>query len=468
MLIIPTIMCGGAGTRLWPASRESLPKHLLPMFDGLSTFQRTVTRFQGDPAFGRPVIITGAESRFLIGGQLAAIGAEADIILEPSRQDSAAAVATGALHLARRYPEALCLMLAADHLIHDAAGFRAAAIEAGRAAARGFIMTLGIQPTQPATGYGYLASGAAIPETQSFLLKQFREKPDAETAAAYIRSGYLWNSGNFLFQPGVMLAELALHAPAVLAAATGAYDKAARDADFIRLDAETFRTAPKISIDFAVMEKTGKAGVTPYASDWSDIGTWDALWQASPQDAAANVIAGDVTAIGVNRSLIQSDGTLTAVVGLDDVVVVATRDAVLVTSRARSAEVKDLVTQLRKDGRKEADEHNRMYRPWGWYQRIDIGPGFQVKRIHVVPGGKLSLQKHQFRAEHWVVVQGIAEVTVDKSVSLVRENESIHLPLGCVHRLVNPGVTPLELIEVQIGSYTGEDDIIRIEDIYGR
>jgi mannose-1-phosphate guanylyltransferase/mannose-6-phosphate isomerase len=226
MLIVPTIMCGGAGTRLWPASRESLPKHLLPMFDGLSTFQRTVTRFQGDPAFGRPVIVTGAESRFLIGGQLAAIGAEADIILEPSRQDSAAAVATGALHLARRYPEALCLMLAADHLIHDAAAFRAAAIEAGRAAARGFIMTLGIQPTQPATGYGYLASGAAIPETQSFLLKQFREKPDAETAAAYIRSGYLWNSGNFLFQPGVMLAELALHAPAVLAAATGAYDKA--------------------------------------------------------------------------------------------------------------------------------------------------------------------------------------------------------------------------------------------------
>jgi mannose-1-phosphate guanylyltransferase/mannose-6-phosphate isomerase len=468
MLIIPTIMCGGAGTRLWPASRESLPKHLLPMFGGLSTLQRTVTRFAGDPSFGRPVIITGVDSRFLVGEQLAAIGVEADIILEPSRQDSAAAVATGALHVSKRDSQTLCLMLAADHMIRDAAGFRAAAREAGLAASLGYIMTLGVKPTQPATGYGYLASGAAIPDTQSFLLKQFREKPDAATAAAYIADGYLWNSGNFLFQPSVMLAELERYAPAILSAATTAYEKATRDADFIRLDAETFRTAPKTSIDFAVMEKTTRAGVTPYASDWSDIGTWDALWEASPQDGAANVISGDVAALGVSRSLIQSEGMLTTVVGLDDVVVVATKDAVLVSSRARSADVKDLVAQLRKDGRKEADEHNRMYRPWGWYQRIDIGPGFQVKRIHVVPGGKLSLQKHQFRAEHWVVVQGTAEVTVDKSVSMVRENESIHLPLGCVHRMVNPGTTPLELIEVQIGSYTGEDDIIRIEDIYGR
>ncbi len=469
MIIVPTIMCGGAGTRLWPASRESMPKHLLPMFGGLSTFQRTLTRFNGEAGFGKPVVITSADSRFLIGEQLAAIGVEADIILEPSRQDSAAAVATGAIHLATtRGPDTLCLMLAADHLIHDAAGFCAAAREAGRAAATGRIMTLGIKPTAPATGYGYIAPGEAIAGTGSFVLRSFKEKPDAVIAAAYIAEGYLWNSGNFLFSPDLMLAELEVFVPAILAAAQGAYAKGQRDTDFIRLDADLFKTAPKTSIDFAVMEKTVKAGVTPYASDWSDIGTWDALWEASPQDEAGNVESGDVKTIGVRRSLVQSDGTLTTVVGLDDVIVVATKDAVLVSSRARSGEVKELVTALRADCRKEADEHNRMFRPWGWYQRIDIGPRFQAKRIHVVPGGRLSLQKHFHRAEHWVVIQGTAEVTVDHSVSMVRENEAIHLPLGCVHRMVNPGKIPLEIIEVQIGSYTGEDDIVRIEDVYGR
>jgi mannose-1-phosphate guanylyltransferase / mannose-6-phosphate isomerase len=469
MIIVPTIMCGGAGTRLWPASRESMPKHLLPMLGGLSTFQRTVTRFRGEAGFGKPVVITSADSRFLVGEQLAAIGVEADIILEPSRQDSAAAVATGAIHLAAtRGPDTICLMLAADHIIHDARAFCAAAREASLGAAAGRIMTLGIKPTAPATGYGYIAPGDVIAGTASFQLREFKEKPDADTAAGYIAKGYLWNSGNFLFQARVMLAELDAHVPAILAAAKGAYDKGQRDTDFIRLDADTFKTAPRISIDFAVMEKTRNAGVTPYNSDWSDIGTWDALWEASPQDDAGNVLSGDVKTIGVRRSLVQSDGTLTTVVGLDDVVVVTTKDAVLVSSRARSGEVKELVAALRADGRKEADEHNRMFRPWGWYQRIDIGPRFQAKRIHVVPGGRLSLQKHFHRAEHWVVIQGTAEVTVDKSVSMVRENEAIHLPLGCVHRMVNPGKIPLEIIEVQIGSYTGEDDIVRIEDVYGR
>ena len=467
-MIIPTIMCGGAGTRLWPASRESMPKHLLPMLGGLSTFQRTLTRFHNEPGFGRAVVITSADQRFLIGEQLAAIGVEADIILEPSRQDSAAAVAIGALHVAKQGSEAICLILAADHLIHDTSAFCRAVREAASAAAKGRIMTLGIKPTNPATGYGYLAPGAAIADTGSFLLKEFKEKPDATTATAYIRDGYLWNSGNFLFKPAVMLAELQSLAPDILAAATGAYDKGVHETDFIRLDADLFKTARKQSIDFAVMEKTSKAGMTPYASDWSDIGTWDALWEASPQDMDGNVLVGDVTTIGVTRSLVQSEGILTSVVGVEDVIVVATPDAVLVTTRARAGEVKDLVTALRQGKRREADEHLRMYRPWGWYQRIDIGSGFQVKRIHVVPGGRLSLQKHFHRAEHWVVVRGVAEVTVDRSVSMVRENESIHLPLGCVHRMVNPGKIPLELIEVQVGSYTGEDDIVRIEDIYGR
>jgi mannose-1-phosphate guanylyltransferase/mannose-6-phosphate isomerase len=468
MRIIPTIMCGGAGTRLWPASRDSLPKHLLPMLGGLSTFQRTVTRFMGEPGFGRPVVITAADSRFLIGEQLAAIGAEADIILEPSRQDSAAAVAVGALHLAKRDPDALCFILAADHVVHDAKAFCEAAREAGRAASHGLVMTLGIKPTQPATGYGYIAPGEAVEGTASFRLKQFKEKPDAATAAGYIAEGYLWNSGNFLFQPAVMIEELERLQSAILAAARAAYEAGQRDADFTRLDAEAFKAAPKTSIDFAVMEKTARAGVTPYAGDWSDIGTWDALWEASPKDGDGNVVIGDAKAIGARNSFVQSEGLLTAVVGVDDVVVVTTKDAVLVTTRARSGEVKEMVAALRKDGRKEADEHNRMFRPWGWYQRIDIGPRFQAKRIHVVPGGRLSLQKHFHRAEHWVVIQGTAEVTVDQSVSIVRENEAIHLPLGCVHRMVNPGKIPLEIVEVQIGSYTGEDDIVRIEDIYGR
>lgn len=327
MIIVPTIMCGGAGTRLWPASRESMPKHLLPMMGGLSTFQRTVTRFRDETGFGKPVVITSADSRFLIGEQLAAIGVEADIILEPSRQDSAAAVATGAIHLAAtRGPDAICLILAADHVIHDTRAFCAAAREAARGAAAGRIMTLGIKPTAPATGYGYIAPGDIIAGTASFQLLEFKEKPDAETAARYIARGYLWNSGNFLFQARVMLAELEAHVPAILAAAREAYDSGNHDADFIRLDADAFKSAPKNSIDFAVMEKTKKAGVTPYNSDWSDIGTWDALWEASPQDEAGNVISGDVKTIGVRRSLVQSDGTLTTVVGLDDVVVVATKD----------------------------------------------------------------------------------------------------------------------------------------------
>ncbi len=468
MLIVPTIMCGGAGTRLWPASRESLPKHLLPMLGGPSTFQRTLLRFRGQQGFGRPVVITSADSRFLIGEQLAAIGVEADIVIEPSRQDSAAAVAVGACHVAAREPGALCLILAADHLINDAEAFCAASREAARVAAKGLIMTLGIAPTAPATAYGYIAPGEAIEGTGSFRLKTFKEKPDAVTAARYISEGYLWNSGNFLFQPETMLQELKAFAPAILDAASTAYRKAVRETDFVRLDAESFATAPRTSIDFAVMERTSRAGVTPYRSDWSDIGSWDALWEVSPKDADGNALSGDVLAIGVRNSIVQSDGLVTAVVGVEDLVVVTTKDAVLVTSRARSSEVKDLVAALRKDGRKEADEHNRMFRPWGWYQRIDIGPGFQAKRIHVVPGGRLSLQKHFHRAEHWVVIKGVAEVTVDKDVSLVRENEAIHLPLGCVHRMVNPGKIPLEIIEVQIGSYTGEDDIVRIEDVYGR
>jgi mannose-1-phosphate guanylyltransferase / mannose-6-phosphate isomerase len=466
-MIIPTIMCGGAGTRLWPASRDSQPKHILPLFDGQSTFQKTVLRFHEKPGFGKPVIITNADSRFQIGEQLAAIGVKADIILEPSRQDSAAAVAVGAVHAAGLGPDTICLILAADHKIEDDEAFRKACRKAGEGAAKGLIMTLGLRPTFPAIGYGYISPGDVVSEG-IFRVKTFREKPDVETASQYIAEGFLWNSGNFLFQPKTMLDAFETYAPAILTAAKGAYAKAVRDADFVRLDADLFKTAPRTSVDFAIMEKTDKAGVVPCTAGWSDIGTWDSLWDAMPKDGTGNAITGDAVVLNSRNSLVSGDNILVTAVGLDDMVVVANRDAVMVAPRSKSGEVKDIVAALKTAGRTEATEHLRMYRPWGWYQRIDIGPGFQVKRIHVIPGGRLSLQKHFHRAEHWVVIKGTAEVTVDKNVVLVRENESVHLPLGCIHRMVNPGQTPMELIEVQIGSYTGEDDIVRIEDVYGR
>jgi mannose-1-phosphate guanylyltransferase / mannose-6-phosphate isomerase len=466
-MIIPTIMCGGAGTRLWPASRDSMPKHLLPLFEGLSTFQMTVLRFKDHPGFGKPVVITAADSRFLIGAQLEAIGATADMILEPSRQDSAAAVAVSALHLAKRSPDDVCLMLAADHKVNDEAAFRAACVAAAAAAERGLIMTLGITPTGPATGYGYINPGERVADN-CFRVIEFREKPDEATARNYIAKGYLWNSGNFLFRPDAMIAAFKAYAPAILAAAETAYDKAERDRDFIRLDAASFALTPKTSVDFAIMEKTDSAGVTPCDAGWSDIGTWDALWDASERDDDGNAASGDVVLHDASNSLVRGDGILVTAVGVSDLVIVANRDAVMVAPKSRSADVKKVVEALKAAGRSEATDHLRMYRPWGWYQRIDIGNGFQVKRIQVSPGGRLSLQSHKHRAEHWVVIRGEAEVTVDKAVVPVRVNEAIHLPLGCIHRLANPGKEPVEIIEVQIGSYTGEDDIIRYEDIYGR
>lgn len=334
-------------------------------------------------------------------------------------------------------------------------------------------MTLGIAPTQPATAYGYIQPGASLPGEAGAdgarVVERFLEKPDAARAAGLIAEGALWNGGYFLFRADVMLDELAAHAPAVLAAAKAAFETATRDLDFVRLGEEAFARAPQISIDYAVMERTARAGVLPVSFPWSDIGTWGALWEVSPRDADGNALRGRVAVRDTRNSLVHASGEiLTTVVGLDDVVVVTTDDAVLVTHRNAGAEVKGLVEALRRRAEPEADAHRLMYRPWGSYQRIDIGSRFQVKRITVKPGGRLSLQKHHHRAEHWVVVRGTAEVTVDGVVRLVHENEAAYLPIGCVHRLANPGKIPLELIEVQVGSYTGEDDIIRIEDVYGR
>ncbi|GJE28319.1 mannose-1-phosphate guanylyltransferase/mannose-6-phosphate isomerase [Methylobacterium organophilum] len=470
-LILPVILCGGSGTRLWPASRESMPKQFTPLVEAeRSTFQATALRVSDKTVFGRPSVIAASESRFIVAEQLAQCGSAADILLEPDRRDSAAAVAVAALHAARRAPESVVLILAADHVISDPAAFTEAARVAAQGARAGYIMTLGIEPTRPATDYGYIQLGESLEGLPGqYRVGRFVEKPDAAGAGRLIAEGALWNSGYFLFRADVMLAELETHAPAVLEAARAALAAATTDLDFVRLDAAAFAQAPKISIDYAVMERTERAGVLPVSFPWSDVGTWDAVWQVLDHDGSGNAVRGRVELIGTRNSLVHSEGEgLTTVVGLEDVVVVATPDAVLVASKARSGQVKDLVTTLRARGHAEADAHRRMYRPWGWYQRIDIGERFQVKRIMVTPGGRLSLQKHFHRAEHWVVVKGTAEVTINERVVLVHENEAVYLPIGSMHRLCNPGKIPLELIEVQVGSYTGEDDIIRVEDVYGR
>ncbi|WP_298956707.1 mannose-1-phosphate guanylyltransferase/mannose-6-phosphate isomerase [uncultured Methylobacterium sp.] len=470
-LIHPVVLCGGSGTRLWPASRESFPKQFIPLVEpDRSSFQATVARL-GDPAlFARATVVTNSESRFIVAEQIARIGVGADIVLEPQRRDSAAAVAVAALHAAARAPGALVLILAADHAIGDTPAFLAAVREAALGARAGAVMTLGLRPTAPATAYGYIQPGEPVEGAGAARrVERFHEKPDAARAAGLIAEGALWNSGYFLFRADVMLEELRTHAPQVLAAATEALAAATRDLDFVRLDPDAFARAPQISIDYAVMERTTRAGVLPVSFPWSDIGTWDALWDASDRDRDGNAVRGRAVLRGTRDSLVHVEGeALTTVVGLEGVVVVTTPDAVLVTARDAAGEVKELVAALRAAGEPEADAHRRIYRPWGSYERIDLGTRFQVKRITVKPGGRLSLQKHHHRAEHWIVVKGTAEVTVDDVVKLVHENEAAYLPIGCVHRLANPGKIPLELIEVQVGSYTGEDDIIRIEDVYGR
>jgi mannose-1-phosphate guanylyltransferase/mannose-6-phosphate isomerase len=469
--VYPIILCGGTGTRLWPASRESMPKQFARLVDPrTSTFQASLERVAEAGVFAKPTVIASAEARFIVAEQCGQLGIAADILLEPQGRDSAAAVAVAALHAAAIDPQAVVLIMAADHVVPDTKAFVDAVKAAAVGARAGYTMTLGIEPTRPASDYGYIRRGAPITEAPGATrVEQFVEKPDRAGAEALITDGALWNSGYFLFRADLMLAELEAFVPEVLEAARSALEAAVTDLDFVRLDGDAFAKAPKISIDYAVMERTARAGVLPVSFPWSDVGTWDAVWQVLDHDAAGNAVRGRVALVETKNSLVHSQGGgLTAVVGLEDVVVVSTPDAVLVASKARSGEVKQLVNALRASGEPEADAHLRMYRPWGWYQRIDIGERFQVKRIQVVPGGRLSLQKHYHRAEHWVVVRGTAEVTVDDRVVLVHENEAVYLPIGSMHRLNNPGKIPLELIEVQVGSYTGEDDIIRVEDIYGR
>jgi len=467
--LIPVVMCGGAGTRLWPVSRESMPKQFVPLIDERSTFQQVLGRIADVELFERPIIITNSDFRFIVAEQLRECDIEADIVLEPMRRDSAMAVAVAAALAHERHPEAVVLILAADHVVRNVEAFKSACREAAIAAADGLIVTFGINPTFPATHYGYIRPGSKVNGGAALAVEAFVEKPDAETATGYVAENYLWNSGNFAFRADVMLEEIARYEPDIAAAAKLAVEGMARDLDFLRLPAEPFGQAPKKSIDYAVMERTDRAAVVPVDLGWSDVGSWSAVWDVMSHDADGNASTGSVVFYDSRNSLVRSeDAILTAVVGLEDIIVVATPDAVLVTSRDKAEQVKGLVEQLKAQNRPQADQHLRIYRPWGYYQGIDLGSRYQVKRIVVKPNAKLSLQKHFHRAEHWVVVRGTAEIAVGSEVRTVHENESAYIPIGSVHRLANPGKIPLELIEVQVGSYLGEDDIVRLGDEYGR
>jgi mannose-1-phosphate guanylyltransferase/mannose-6-phosphate isomerase len=466
----PVILSGGVGSRLWPLSRSLFPKQLLALAGNNSLIQDTARRVTG-VGFTPPMIVCNVEHRFLIAEQMRAAGvAPHAILLEPQGRNTAPAAAVAALAVAEEDPDALLLLMPADHVIRDVQAFARAIDSAADAATRGHLVTFGIAPTGPETGYGYIQRGPALYETaHSFTVRRFVEKPDRATAATYIAAGdYYWNSGMFLFQAKRFLAELERLEPALLAHCRAALRNGKRDLDFFRLDAAAFEACKSISIDYAVMEHTDKAAIVPVEMGWSDIGSWEALWDASEKDGAGNALMGDVLHHGSHNSYLRSEGPLVAAVGVDDLIVVATKDAVLVGRKDASQDVKKIVEQLERDGRELHVTHRKVYRPWGAYEGLDMGENFQVKRITVNPGAKLSLQMHHKRAEHWVVVSGTARVTRDEEVFTLRENESTFIPLGAKHRLENIGTEPLHLIEVQSGRYLGEDVIVRFEDNYGR
>jgi mannose-1-phosphate guanylyltransferase/mannose-6-phosphate isomerase len=465
--IVPLIMCGGAGTRLWPASREVRPKQFLPLFGTRSTFQDTLLRVSDEALFERPIVITNTAYRFMVIEQLAEIGLEADVLLEPMRRDSGPAIAAGAAFALTRDEGAIVLALAADHVVRDTPAFVAACRQGLVAAEAGRIVTFGVRPERAATEYGYISPGEVV-SGEVRAVAEFVEKPDPQTAAEYIEAGYLWNSGNFMFRAAVLLDEYRkVDAPSV-EAVTDSVNRAGRDLGFFTLDSNAFASAKAISIDYAVMEKTSRAAVVPVACGWSDVGSWHAVWELSGKDGQGNAAQGAAVFEDSRNCNVSTDRALVALEGVDDLVVVATQDAVLVSRQKDANGLKRLVAKLKTVAPHVTEDHIKVHRPWGSYQSVDNGERHQVKRIIVKPGNRLSLQKHHHRSEHWIVVRGAARVTVDETVKTVHENESIYIPIGATHRLENPGKILLELIEVQTGSYLGEDDIIRIEDDYRR
>ena len=469
--IHPVILSGGAGTRLWPLSRALYPKQLLPLVSDATLLQETVARVTG-PSFAPPLVICNHEHRFIVAEQLrAAAPPPQDIVLEPVGRNTAPAVAVAALMLAESDPDALILVLPSDHVVRDVARFHAATAAAAKAARAGYLVTFGIEPDHPETGYGYIRQGTPLVEAEGCLVvDRFVEKPDHATAVQFIEAGgYCWNSGMFLFRAGDFLDAVAQLQPDILAACRAAIDGGKRDLDFFRLDARAFERCPSISIDYGVMEKTDRVAVVPVDMGWNDVGSWSALWDLGPRDAEGNVTVGDVIAEDSANNYLRTDSAAIAALGIRDLIVVATKDAVLVAPRERAQDVKTVVDRLERDGREMRLHHVRVHRPWGWYQSLDAGEGFQVKRICVAPGAKLSLQYHHHRAEHWIVIAGTARITNGEKELTLARNQSTYIPLGAQHRLENPdSEQPLHIIEVQSGDYLGEDDIVRLEDIYAR
>lgn len=467
--VVPVILCGGTGSRLWPMSRRLLPKQFLPLAGERTLFQDTVLRTRGMQECGAPIVVTNAEQRFLAADQLAQIGvAPGALLLEPVGRNTAPAVAAAALHALREDPAAVLLVQPSDHVIGNAAEFQSVMAQALVAARDGHLVTFGIPPTEPASGYGYIEAGDAI-LGGVFRVRRFIEKPTEEKAKSFLaHGGFYWNSGMFVFQARRFVEELGRFRPEMLAAVRSALDKAVPDLGFLRLDRDAFSASPSDSVDYAVMEHTAAGAMVRASFDWSDVGSWSALWQVGVKDGARNVVRGDVELRDASGCYVHADGRHVSVLGARDLVVVETDDAILVAAKDRAQEVKEIVEHLDREKRSEHVSHSRVHRPWGYYESVDAGPGFQVKRLMVKPGHKLSLQLHHKRAEHWVVVSGTARVTRGEEVFDLERSQSTYIPVGIKHRLENAGAEPLLVVEVQSGEYLGEDDIVRFEDSYNR
>jgi mannose-1-phosphate guanylyltransferase/mannose-6-phosphate isomerase len=485
VLVQPVVLSGGSGTRLWPLSREKYPKQLLSLIGGDSLLQATVRRVQGTPGIdlAQPMVVCNEEYRFVIAEQLRLLGQRGVVVLEPCGRNTAPALTVAALASLKNQADPVLLVMPADHVITDVAAFQQVVSEGAVLAAEGAVVTFGITPDAPETGYGYIQSGTPFGGTygtNAHVIKRFVEKPDLVTAQSYLADGsYLWNSGLFMMRASIWLTAMAHCRADILTACQTAWDQGQADGEFVRIGKDAFAQCPSDSIDYAVMERIAArdqpgsaslppAVVLPLNAGWSDVGAWDALWQVLPKDSRGNVTQGDVLLQDCENTLALSEGRLIACVGVSDLVVVETADAILISHKDKTQDVKKIVDALKAKGRPESSIHRKVFRPWGWYDGIDAGERFQVKRIVVKPGGTLSLQMHHHRAEHWIVVSGTAKVTKGDETFLLSENESTYIPLGTTHRLENPGRVALEMIEVQSGSYLGEDDIVRFEDVYGR